>query len=201
MPTVITEPPRVPPPLDPPRKRWTRAEVQVLEAAGMLDTTHLELIEGELINKMGKRRPHGDSASLLHAWLIQVFGGRHVNSEMPIDVAPQDNPASQPEPDLIVVGRDYTAFRTKTPGPSDLILVIEISDTTLAFDMGVKAALYARAGIEDYWVLDIQGRRMFVHRDPQDGRYQSVVEYSENEMIAPLAAPDHEFRVGDAFPE
>jgi len=105
------------------------------------------------------------------------------------------------QPDLIVLRSDYSAFRSATPQPQDLRLVVEVADTTLAFDLGVKAALYARAGIVEYWVLDVSGRRLVVHRDPQAGQYQSIVAYSEQESVAPLSAPDSPFRIADAFPE
>jgi Uma2 family endonuclease len=197
MPTAVTE---IPARLDPPRKRWTRAEYESLSSSGLLNSQKLELIEGELINKMGKKRPHVNSAAILHAWLVGIFGARMVLQESPIDVAAGDNPASEPEPDLIVLKRDLFQFQRANPGPRDLALVIEIADSSLGFDLSTKAALYARAGIIDYWVLDIAGRRMFVHRDPQAGRYVSVAAYSSEESVAPLAAPGSPFRVRDAFP-
>jgi len=126
--------------------------------------------------------------------------GRRVNRETPIDVAPEDNPTNEPQPDLIVLKRDFSQFTRNNPTPADLLLVVEISDTTLYFDITTKAALYARAGIPDYWVLDINGRRMLVHRDPQDGRYTSVVAYNIDESVSPLAAPEAAFPVKNAFP-
>lgn len=185
--------------LQPPRKRWTRAECEVLEEAGLL-SGKFELIEGELIDKMGKKRPHVNSVTLIRIWLDSVFGSLFVNSEAPIDVSNEDNPISKPEPDLMVLRYESTRFRETMPGPADLVLVIEVADTSLAFDLGVKAGLYARGGIQDYWVLDIAGRRMIVHRDPRDGRYASVAAYAEHERVAPLAAPGSSFLVRDAFP-
>jgi len=87
-----------------------------------------------------------------------------------------------------------------TPQPEDLDLVVEVADTTLTFDLTVKAALYARAHIVEYWVLDVASRRLIVHRDPQSGRFMSIVAYGEDESVAPLAASQSEFRVADAFP-
>jgi Uma2 family endonuclease len=81
-----------------------------------------------------------------------------------------------------------------------LRLVVEVADSTLGFDLRTKAALYARAGIAEYWVLDIAGRRMIVHRNPQAGTYVSVAAYNEDESVAPLAAPDSCFRIRDTFP-
>jgi Uma2 family endonuclease len=186
---------------NPPRKRWTRAECERLEALGIFDQQRVELIEGELIVKMSKNPPHVDAAALLLGWLIQVFGARFVNHEAPIDVAPEDNPTSEPVPDMIVLKRKFTRFRSARPQPDDLDLVIEISDTSLAFDLTVKAALYARAGIAEYWVLDVPGRRLIVHRDPQSGQYGSVTAYDEHENVTPLAAPNSTFQVQTVFPE
>jgi Uma2 family endonuclease len=201
MPTVLADPPSPPLAQVPPRKRWTRAEVATLEASGLLDQQHLELIEGELIDKMGKKRPHVNSVASIRDWLSDVFGRRFVNQEAPIDVAPEDNPTNEPEPDVIVLNRDRSIFRSTNPGPTDLRLVVEIADTSLRFDLATKAALYARAGILEYWVLDVPGRRLIVHRSPELGKYTSVVAYSENEIVAPLAAPEATLCVRDAFPE
>jgi len=197
MPTVVTETPR-PSPLEPPRKRWTRQECVALETSGIWEQQHLELIEGELISKMGKKRPHANAIAVVHAWLLRVFGAQFVNSAAPIDVAPEDNPTNEPEPDLIVLSKPSREFKDD-PQPVDLRLVVEIADSTLSFDRTTKARLYARARIVEYWVVDIPGRRIIVHRDPQDGQYRSVVAYAEQEGVKPLASPDHEFLVGSAF--
>jgi Uma2 family endonuclease len=70
----------------------------------------------------------------------------------------------------------------------------------ISFDLKIKAALYARAGVPEYWVLDVAGRRLLVHRNPQSGTYADVAAYSEQESVSPLAAPQAQFRVADAFP-
>ncbi len=198
MPIALTEIPAPPAPADPPRKRWTRAECATLEASGLLDQENLELVEGELISKMGKKRPHVTVSTLLHGWLVQVFGLRFVNAEAPIDVAPEDNPTNEPVPDLIVLRQDQSHYKSNPPA-QDLRLVVEIADTSLAFDVRVKAALYARAGVPEYWVLDVSGRRLLVHRNPRAGTYADVAAYGEHESVSPLAAPEAQFRVGDAF--
>jgi Uma2 family endonuclease len=149
---------------------------------------------------MGKKRPHVISLTLMMAWLAEVFGTRFVNQGAPIDVSPEDNPTNEPEPDVIVLRREFSNFISANPGPEDLWLVVEVADTSLNFDLKKKAALYARAGIVEYWVLDVTGRRMLVHRVPQNGKYSSIVVFSEQESVAPLAAPHTEFRVRDAFP-
>jgi Uma2 family endonuclease len=201
MPSALIEVPVEQVPAGPSRKRWTRAECARLEATGLLDQEHLELVEGELIDKMGKNRPHVNALVLMQVWLQKVFGETAVNPEAPIDVGPEDNPTNEPQPDIIVLNRDILHFQSTKPGPYDLHLVVEVADTTLKFDLTVKAALYARAGIADYWVLDVSGRRLIVHREPRSGKHTSILIYSEHEAVAPLAAPHAMFKAADAFPK
>jgi Uma2 family endonuclease len=84
--------------------------------------------------------------------------------------------------------------------PTDVRLVVEISDTTLAFDRITKARLYARAGIIEYWVVDVTGRRILVHRNPQGDAYVDIKAYGQGESIQPLSAPGKSFLVDEAFP-
>jgi Uma2 family endonuclease len=170
-----------------------------LDESGLSDREHLELVEGELISKMGKKRPHVNAVAVVHAWLIRVFGEAYVHQEAPVDVAPGDNPTSEPEPDLIVLTKPSWEIQDANPQASELRLVAEVSDTSLRFDLSTKARLYARAGIREYWVVDIDARRVVVHRDPRNGLYHSVTAYSEWESVAPLAAPDRAFPVKGAF--
>ena len=189
------------PTISPPRKRLTRADRAVLEMNGLLEEDGVELIEGDLIEKISKNWPHTHALMVVMNWLIKVFGGDFVAPEASINVAPEDNPTSEPEPDLIVLkspSRDFLVGSTK-PGPDDLRLIVEISSATVRFDLTVKAALYARAGIAEYWVLDLNQKRMGVHRDPRIGEYQSVVWYGEKESVSPLAAPDAQFSVAAPF--
>ena len=137
-----------------------------LERSGLLDQQRLELVEGELISKMGKKRPHVNALTLVQGWLVQVFG----------------------------------LHFTPNPRAQDLRLVVEIADTSLNFDLTVKAALYARAKVFEYWVLDVVGRRLLVHRNPRSGAYADITVYDQHESVSPLAAPHASFRVADAFP-
>ncbi len=173
----------------------------MLENSGLWDQQHLELVEGEVINKMGKGMPHAAFLRNVFFWLAGVFGKLFVYSEMTIDVSPDDNPTSEPEPDIVVLARRQREIATDRPRPEDIRLLVEISDTTAYLDLNIKAGLYARAGIPEYWVLDISGRRLVAHRDPLEGVYRSVQAYSEQEAVSPLAAPDREFRVAEAFEE
>jgi Uma2 family endonuclease len=200
MPTALPEILPELPPLVPPRKRWTRAECALIEGTGVLAEQHVELVQGELIDKFGKNRPHGIALALLMGWLIDVFGRRFVQQEVSIDVAPDENPTNEPEPDAIVLGRDLTTV-VSNPLPSELRLVVEVADSTLSFDLTTKAGLYARAGIVEYWVIDVVGKRLIAHREPANGNYHSITAFGENESVAPIAALEHSLRVGDVFPQ
>jgi Uma2 family endonuclease len=196
MPVALGETIYTPPaPQYPPRKLWSREEYEAFERTGLWEGQHYELIEGELINKMGKNKPHVIGNQRVHHILNEIFGWQRVFSESPIDVAPEDRPTSEPEPDFYVLRSP--GFRGDRPAPDELALIVEISDTTLTWDTTTKAALYARAGIADYWVLDLNGHRLIVHRDPSGNIYKSVIAYNEQERVAPLAAPRGEVLVAD----
>ena len=184
----------------PRRKLWTRDEVDRINRTGVLAGERFELIEGELINKMGEGSPHAISVKFIYGWMISAFGFDYINQCTPIDVSPEDNPTSQPEPDICVLRSPFWKYREPIARPADIVMVIEVSATSLYTDLKNKAGLYARAGIPEYWILDVERRRLIVHREPEDGKYRSVRVYSESESIAPLAAPDRDFAVADAFP-
>lgn len=200
MPTLGTERPYRPVPIDAPTKRWTRAECAEMQATGVWDRQKLELIDGSLITKMPKNWPHVFVVTRVLAWLSQMFGVDYAVPESPIDVAPADNPTSEPEPDIVVLAKPMGEFLERRPQPRDLRLVVVVSGSTLGFDLTTKASLYARAAIGEYWVVDIAARRLVVHRDPQAGAYQSVAVYAEHESVAPLAAPASELQLITALP-
>src|SRR5579884_3927131 len=123
MPVTLTSPPEVPVAEAPPRKRWTREECERLAASGMLDYDHIELIDGDLIDKMGKNRRHVAFLRRVQLWLDDTFGRERVNSESPIRVAPQDERSSDPEPDLVVLYQQGAATALVKPGAADICLL------------------------------------------------------------------------------
>lgn len=181
----------------PRRKRWTRDDVWKIAEAGLIEPQRFELIDGVLIEKMPQARRHANSLTLMALWLSKVFGELRVEQRVSIDVRPEANRINEPEPDAIVTRGMLADYRESHPGPEDILLAVEISDSTLSFDRGAKAALYAQAGIPDYWVFDTNGRRLIVHRQPEGGRYTEVIAYFEGESVAPLAAPGHAMPVSN----
>jgi Uma2 family endonuclease len=192
MPTVHEAPLDFPPPL---RKKLTRDECARMAAASPEEYAKYELIEGELILKVGKSHRHIRALLLLTTWLRSVFTELMVLQEPTIDIHPQDNATSQPEPDALVLNRAYVEL-SGLAQPADIQLVVEVSGSSFGFDRTTKARLYARAGIVEYWIVDLERRRLIVHREPADGEYRSVFAYGENEPVAPLAAPEHAITAG-----
>ncbi len=183
----------------PSRKRWTRAECERLESMGIFEGHNYELVDGELIDKMGENQPHTFWLALLHRWLSERFPSR-VFQEGEIEVSPDDNLTSAPQPDLVVLRESWEKFRVTAPGPADISLLIEVADTSFAFYTKVKAALYARAGITDYWVVDVITERLIAFRDPADGAYRTMTVCKADQSIAPLAAPTQSLKLTDLFP-
>ena len=175
-----------------PRKVWTREEAHALVAAGIPNAEKLELINGDLIDRMGKNHAHVLWQTLIHEWLRNVFGVDRVRFESPTDVSAEDYEHNEPEPDLMVTRKSIREFDS-TPSAQDLSLVVEIADSTLIFHLKVKGALYARAGIVEYWVANVQAKQLIVHRDPEAGAYTNVKTYRSDEEVAPLAAPESVF--------
>jgi Uma2 family endonuclease len=149
-----------------------------------------------LITKLGRDPAIYFSLHALRRLLDEVFTPRHVYTEIPIDVAAADNPTNEPEPDLVVLKEEIRDFASN-PQPSQIELVVEVGDSSLRFDLTVKADLYARAGLAEYWVLDINNRGLVAHRNPDAGRYTSIVFFREAESMSPLARPEAALAVGD----
>jgi Uma2 family endonuclease len=186
-------------------RKWTREEYYRAATQGIFaPDERLELIDGEIIHKVSpQNHPHFTAIMRGSKTLERLFGPRfHVRPQGPLIVSDE----SEPEPDLAVIKGAHEDY-SDHPTAADAALVIEIAESTLRFDLGGKAALYAGAGIQDYWVEDLNDRSVIVHRDPvpiQGDRhgfgYRSVVKYTEHEVIMPLALPDLPIAVVDLLP-
>lgn len=199
MPLLLTEAPAVAGMEGLRHKTWTREELAVLESLDLFSDSNFELVEGELIDKMGKNWPHVVATRKLVQVLSAIFGVDSVFQEAPMDVSAADNTRNRPEPDVLVL-QDGVRLQ-RSPRADEVRLVAEVSDSTIGLDRNTKAALYARAGISEYWIVDLNRRRLFVLREPLQGRYTSETEFSEDAFVAPPAAPQHRIPVSSLLPE
>jgi Uma2 family endonuclease len=170
-------------------KVWTRDEYYRLGELGFRPDARTELIEGEIVEKMVPSPPHTYAArQLRHALERRLPDGCYLDVEAALALAARR--PSDPVPDLMVVaGRPEDHLDEP---PATALLVVEVSVETLDKDQGPKRALYARAAIPHYWVLDVLGRRLHVYADPiGGGRYGVHDEYGEDEAVAlPWPTPE-----------
>jgi len=167
---------------------------------GGILTGRYELIDGEILSKMGQKPAHAYVIRALLTWLTGLFGAEYTQIQATIDLSDTSPDYDEPEPDAAVTAQPYTHFAERHPRPEDLLLLIEVSDTTLRFDLNAKANLYALAGIREYWTIDITGRRLIVHRQPSPTGYQEILAYNADEEIASLSRPDRPVRVAELLP-
>jgi Uma2 family endonuclease len=182
-----------------PRKKFTRAEVERLTADGFFEGQRYELIGGDLIDKMGQKPPHAVAIQNLFDVLFLIFGVGFIRGQSSLDVSDADRERNEPEPDIVVTERAKAHYLDHHPRGEECILVAEVSDTTLRSDLTHKAALYARAGVREYWVLDLKGRRLVVHRHPYNGIYNSVQFFNASECVA-LEGRSETICVADLLP-
>jgi Uma2 family endonuclease len=178
------------------RKLWTRDEAARL--AEMFPGERYELIEGELINKMGQNPPHAYVIAVLTKIFGAAFSGR-IRVQSSITLPDPEGQYSEPEPDIVLLHTDDPEFFGRHPGPKDIALLIEVADTTFAFDRSTKYRLYARAGIQEYWIVDIPNRRAVVCRTPQGDDYRLVTIFSEQETISPASEPEFSLQISKMF--
>jgi len=182
---------------------WTVKEYQRAYDLGAFGfDARLELIEGEIIRKMGQNEPHSWAIRAAEEVLRRLFAeGYDVRNQLPLVFGPR----SKPEPDMAVVVGSFNDYRQTHPITA--VLVVEVSDTTLAMDRTTKAALYARAGIEDYWIINLPDGVLEVHRQPAPmtdqplgHHYRSITRLTISDTLAPLARPNALVSVADLLP-
>jgi Uma2 family endonuclease len=180
-------------------RRWTRAEYHRAADLGLFQPEErLELLDGEILQKMSPQKSFHAYVVLRAAdVLARAFGpGHHARPQLPLIL----HDASEPEPDLTIVVGTAEEYVAESPHAAHARLVVEVSDTTLRLDSGRKRRAYARAGITEYWIVNLRQRQLEVHRDPQGARYRSVTIYREHETVTPLFAPQATIRVADLLP-
>jgi Uma2 family endonuclease len=184
---------------EPDRHRFTRAEYHRFAELDFFGfERRCELIDGDIIDKMGQKEPHPSLVIRLLFALASIFGQAHVRSQSPIVLTNE----SEPEPDVTVTAQSDQVYVAsgETPSASDVRLVAEVSVSTLQFDLSTKALLYSRAGIPEYWVVDAANRRLVIHRDPTPAGFASIVSLDDTQTVSPTAAPRASLRVADLLP-
>ncbi len=180
-----------------PRHRLTRRDYYRLGEAGILGRDdRVELLEGQLVDMSPIGPRHAIVTGNLNQLLVTACAGRAwVRCQDPVVL----DDASEPQPDIALVRRPWQGYPHTHPGPDDIVLLIEVADTSLDFDRMVKLALYARAGIREVWIADLTTEVVFVHRAPSGAGYASVVPAAAPAMLGVEGLPGVTIPVAEVF--
>jgi Uma2 family endonuclease len=177
------------------RKRFTVEEYYRMAETGILTASdRVELIEGEIV----EMSPIGDRHMNAVNRATMIFA-RGVGDKAVVSI---QNPAhmdrhNEPQPDVVLIRPREGFYGKGTPDPDDVLLLIEVSDSTLSFDLKVKLPVYARTGIREVWIVDLQKDLIHVHRKPTKATYGSIEIRGRGELISPQAFPDFLIDAGD----
>ena len=178
--------------------RWTRERYDRLVDVGVLTSEdRVELLQGEIVEKMTQNSAHRVATLLAGRALREAFSqGAFVQEEKPIALADD----SEPEPDLAVVRGDIRDYLDDHPASGDLLLLVEVSDTSLLKDRLRKARLYAEAAVPEYWIVNLVDRALEVHRDPAAGVYRTKTTFAPSDTVRPHHAAAASILAADLLP-
>lgn len=164
------------------------------EAGVLSPDDRTELIEGEIVDMPPIGPNHASVVGLLSKLLIRKMDDDAlVRVQLPVRFVPR----SEPQPDFALVNPRVDHYREAHPVARDVLLLIEVSDSTLRYDLDTKARLYATHGIEEYWVVDLAACTVWRHRQPSGTRYSDIEQVSAGTLALPVGKG--EVRVGDLF--
>jgi Uma2 family endonuclease len=179
------------------RHAFTVDEWHRMGDAGLFgEDARLELLDGEVIEMSPIESPHGGCVNRLNRLLVTGLGERAV-------VAPQNpvvlNEISEPQPDIAVLAPRDDMYSRSHATPSEILLLIEVADSSLPFDRGRKASYYAASGVTETWVADLDGAQVLVMRSPGSDGYDEVRTLRRGEQLAIEALPGVAFGVEDVL--
>jgi Uma2 family endonuclease len=178
------------------KKLFTVQDYYRMAQAGILrPEDRVELIDGEIIEMSPIGYRHGVSVSRITTLFIRAFVDR-------ITLQPQ-NPLrlskwTEPQPDIVLFKPRPDFYAKKRPVPAaDVLLTVEVSDTSLSKDQKIKLPKYAEAGISEYWIADLRHNILYVYRSPKGPTYEVTLTFSPGDSVSVLAFPDINFRVDE----
>ena len=175
--------------------KWSLQDYHQMIDTGLLDDRKVELLCGEIIEMSPEGVSHSSYCRETGKYLRRILGDRADISEAHPITLPNN---SEPEPDIAIVRISPTRYRDRHPQVSDIFWLIEISNSTLVKDLGIKKDIYADAGISEYWVMNLQESVLVVFRDLTTSGYQSETRLNSG-TISPLSFPDISIDVQQLF--
>ena len=182
----------------PTRRRFTVKEYYAMAEAGILtENDRVELLDGDIIAMPPSGIWHAGHVNRFIRILAPLLGRVVVSIQNPVRLSD----VSMPEPDAMLLKPREDDYTGKMPVPEDVLLLIEVSDTTVGYDRGAKLSAYARAGIPEVWLVVRKERRIEAYTEPSEGGYANVRRVGADESIAPRAFPDVVLEVGKVVGE
>ena len=180
------------------QRRFTVDEYERMAKLGIIGPDEkVELIEGTIVTVPPSGEDHSSGITRLNHHFVVRFSGRAiVQSQLPVRVS--DN--SLPEPDVAILRYDEQYYGKRRPRASDVLALVEVSYSSVAFDAGAKLRAYARAGVSEYWIVNVRDNRIAVHRDPKDLGFATQREIGAGGRIAFLAFPGDTFSAEEIMP-
>lgn len=170
---------------------------RMIEAEILTSRDRVELLEGQIIQMSPQQPPHAATTQRASDCLRDLLTGKAtIRVQLPVTLPPN----SEPEPDVAVVRIDSDEYQESHPTPNDIFLLVEVADTTLYTDRKQKALAYAKAGIAEYWVLNVSKRQAYVFREPVGESYQQETLLNEDAILSPLAFPEIAVPIHQLFP-
>ncbi|MFO1420865.1 MAG: Uma2 family endonuclease [Candidatus Competibacteraceae bacterium] len=181
-----------------PRHRWTVAEYHRMGEVGLLnEDSRVELIDGEIVEMAPIGSAHGGNVNRFIRLFSKVVGGKAiVAAQNPVVLSGY----AEPQPDISILRWRADDYEQSNPHPEDVLLLIEVSDSTLRYDRDVKIPLYAKNGIPEVWLLDIPDRKLEIYREPINGEYRQR-DCRQTGQIAPMLCPDAIIDLTELFPK
>lgn len=181
-----------------PRRRFTVEEYHRMAEAGILtEDDRVELIEGEIVQMTPIGQRHAATVARLTRRLVPAVADRAlVWPQNPIRL-PRD---TEPQPDLVLLRPRPDDYAQGPARPEDILLLVEVADSSYRYDAGVKLSLYARAGVPEVWIADLTRDLLEVHREPGPSGYARRAELRRGDQVAPVALPDVLLVVADLLP-
>jgi Uma2 family endonuclease len=179
------------------RHRLTVTEYHRMGEAGILSPdAHVELVEGEIIDTAPIGSPHAGTVKYLGNKIKAAVGDRAVVSiQDPVFL----DMYSEPHPDIALLRPRRDFYRSAHPTPADILLIIEVADTSLAYDTQIKLPLYALHGIQEVRLADLPGRRFLVHRTPSPTGFRDVQTLTDLTAVTLLLFPEVSMNLSDVF--
>jgi Uma2 family endonuclease len=176
-------------------RRFTVDEYYRMAQVGILsEQDRVELIDGEVLpmSPIGSR--HSATVDRVnHAFNSRLSGRAIVRVQGPVRL----DLYTEPEPDILLLRPRADFYASGHPGPADVLLIVEVADSSIGYDRDVKAYIYARSGVPEYWLLDLNENVLIRHASPDGGTYRVVDRLDAQARLAPALLPDCAIGVGD----